>query len=225
MKSRAWFISEYKFISHALGRILLVFGLSGIVLANDTENNHTPKNGALALTVDEPFLINPFVNPETYASVLKDYRTQFYRVTGFEFSGLHWNLFVAIYVSKDADIYRQNYFEYVRAYLENDEDEDEVEPNFGTFSVGTVFLKENFSSSEGKPGVPVFLTGMIKREPGYDPEGRDWEYFQSDKDGAIILQGSSKNPEVQSMCIECHSNMDDRDYIFSTYYSERASYD
>ena len=221
MNCRSWLVLRYQSVLCFLSWVLFGVLLSVSALVNGAESTNVSRGVTSELTVDEPFSINPFVFPKAYASVMKDYRTKYYRVTGFEFSGLHWNMFVAIYLNKDADVYRKNYFEYVRAYLENDDDDDEVEPNFGSFSVGTIFLKENFSSSGGKPGVPVFLTGMIKRESGYDPKGGDWEYFQSDESGALILQGSGKKPEVQRMCIDCHSNMNDRDYIFSTYYSER----
>ena len=187
--------------------------------ASPTQTNTT----TTTLAATNPFKIMPFALPNEYSSLMASYRDQWSRLTGFEFSGLHWNMFVVIYVNKDSKIYKHNYFEHLRVYIESDDDEDEVEPNFKPFSVGTVFLKENFSFHEGKPDQPMTLTGMIKREQGYDPKGGDWEYFQSDAKGNIIMKGSTKNGQIKRVCSDCHSNMEDRDYIFSTYYSEPAT--
>ncbi|PCJ16526.1 MAG: hypothetical protein COB04_10660 [Gammaproteobacteria bacterium] len=205
--------------------VCVVFLRPVVSVADEMSDSAAAIKASSSLNVREPFLVNPFVVPEKYAAVVKEYRVKYARVTGFEFSGLHWNMFVAIYVNKESNIYRSNYFEYIRAFIENDDDEDEIEPDFKYFSEGTVFLKENFASKEGKPGQPVFLSGMIKRAPGYDPKGGDWEYFQSDSSGKLLLVGSSKDPEVVRQCGECHSNMEDRDFIFSTYYSEKVSYE
>ena len=83
--------------------------------------------------------------------------------------------------------------------------------------VGTVIVKEKSKKAEypislgkeggvGKEGIG----GMIKREPGYDPENGDWEYFYSDKDGKVT-SGKMKN------CIECHKKAAEKDYVFRTW--------
>ena len=38
---------------------------------------------------------------------------------------------------------------------------------------------------------------------------------ESTPEGKIILQGNSKDPGIKKVCIDCHTNIKDRDYIFS----------
>lgn len=168
----------------------------------------------------DPFSVYPFQLPEKYQSELQDYRTQWTRLTGFEHSGLHWQQFIAVFMNKDANVYENNYSEYLRFYQDSEEDEDEAEePRFMSYSPGTVVLKENFAASSGTPDAPLSVTMMIKREPGYDPENGDWEYVQFDKNGQVMLRGNAKDPAVNQACASCHINIADRDYIFANYYS------
>lgn len=174
---------------------------------------------------EDPFSIYPFEIPQQYQKQLKNYRTSWTRLTGFEHSGLHWQQFITVFVNKDADVYSNNYQEYLRYFQDSDEDEDEediAEPKFKTYSPGTVVMKENFLSKDGIPSSALTLTFMIKREPGYDPENGDWEYVQSAKDGQIILAGNAKDPTVKQVCANCHVNIADRDYIFANFFSKRA---
>lgn len=97
--------------------------------------------------------------------------------------------------------------------------------------VGTVVIKEkhpNWSAAVEQPvkerrgplqddpaavEKPVNEFGaMIKREPGYDPENGDWEY-------AYVVRGPAKQLTRGKLasCIDCHSHMKDRDYLFRTY--------
>lgn len=197
--------------------------LAETVMPNNTIGDGKAHLMESILNVNNPFQVETFSVPNDYASIMENYRAQYLRVSGFEFSGLHWNTFVVIYLNRGGLIYRNNYFEYVRVYLENDDDEEDLEPIFQTYKRGTIVLKESFSSSEGKPGRALYLTGMIKREKGYDPQGEDWEYFMSNSDGDFMMRGSSADTTIQKECSNCHSNVSDRDYIFSTYYSEPAT--
>lgn len=175
------------------------------------------------LAADNPFGVYPFKAPEKYAEQLKDYRSSWARLTGFEHSGLHWQQFITVYLNQDDKVYKHNYSEYLRYYQDFDEDEDEdeiEEPNFKSYSPGTIVLKENFGASNGSPDTPLTVTMMIKHKPGYDPEHGDWEYVQFDKAGNIILQGKAKDPVVNQVCGSCHINIADRDYIFANFYSK-----
>ncbi len=174
-------------------------------------------------TVD-PFSVMPFVLPIQLQTQLSSYRKNWTRLTGFEFSGLHWNQFVSIYVNKGAEIYKANYFEYVRLYQDDDEEEEEndTENQFQAYEVGTIFLKEGYLSQGGRPGAPASLTIMVKKPSGFDSEGGDWEYWQTDVQGQVVMRGSSKDPLIKKVCSDCHKNMAERDYIFSTYFSQKA---
>ena len=172
--------------------------------------------------VTNPFHVMPFALPKSNGHSYTDYRKNWSRLTGFEYSGLHWKQFVAIFVNKGADIYRENYLAYLSLYRDEDDDEDEEEEDaaeqvFKAYPDGTIFLKENYLAHQGKPGEPSSLTLMIKRQAGFDTQGGDWEYLQSDVAGNTIMQGSSQDPEIKNACADCHMNMAERDYIFSTF--------
>ena len=161
--------------------------------------------------------------PDKYKDLVPDdYRSTYHRLTGYDFSGLHWKQYIMIFMNKNPDVYVNNYLEYVRLYLEFDEDEDDFEDEekqFEEYEIGTILLKEHFSNNDGKPGSPLTNTLMIKREKGYDPEGGDWHYVQFDTTGKIIMEGNSQRSKIKSNCSECHSNMAERDYVFTTFNS------
>lgn len=58
-------------------------------------------------------------------------------------------------------------------------------------------LAEVHSREGGRVRGPIF--GMIKREPGYFPEGNDWEYLALDEAGRPQTRG--KLP----LCARCHA--------------------
>ncbi len=174
-----------------------------------------------------PFSIYPFKISEDLPE-LQNYRQNFTRLTGFEYSGLHWNQFISIYVNQSSEIYINNYFKYLKEYHYEFDDEfvddmkkinQSMPTDFKKYPVGTVFIKENYTSQEGSPTKAENLTIMIKHRPGYDPENGDWEYLLNDLDGQIIMRGKMSAPEINSNCANCHNNIRDRDFIFSTFYS------
>ncbi|MCG7547601.1 cytochrome P460 family protein [Pseudoalteromonas sp. Of7M-16] len=173
----------------------------------------------------DPFNVYPFKVPDKYKAALKNYRTKWHRMTGFEHSGLHWQQFIVVFLNQDAKVYEQNYLEYLRYYQdydEEEEDEDEIaEPNFKVYSPGTIVLKENFSSVSGAPHDALTITMMIKREKGYSKGFGDWEYVQFDKEGNIVLAGKGSEPMIKQMCSNCHASIEERDFIFANFYSRK----
>lgn len=169
-----------------------------------------------------------FTLPAELENQFGDYRKNWSRLTGYEFSGLHWNNFIVIYINQEPDVYTYNYQEFAKHYTDEgdddwDDEEDDDEVNFKEYSVGTAFLKEHFVSKDGRPAEGSLMTAMIKREKGYDPNFGDWQYYWVTATGHIIMKGKSDNKSLFSSCIECHSNMADRDYVFSTF--SRFSYE
>jgi hypothetical protein len=78
------------------------------------------------------------------------------------------------------------------------------------FPIGAVIVKEKMAQPQGEPEL---LTVMIKRAPGFNPEGGDWEYLVFDGSGeAIEARGQLAN------CQTCHSARKSSDYVFRTYY-------
>jgi hypothetical protein len=184
----------------------------------DDNKAASASNGAKAKEV----VPSPFKVPEQYEELLGDYRSNWTSITGFEFSGLHWGQYISLYVNKQPDRYVKNYLEYVRIYLNQDGDqteEDTAQKHFESYATGTIFLKENYIASNGKPGAPSTVTAMIKHEAGYDPATHDWQFLQFSVDGNVLFDGNSHDAPTQAMCIKCHGNMAERDFVFSTFCS------
>lgn len=168
-----------------------------------------------------PYLQTPFTVPKNLS--ITDYRKSYRKVSAIDFSALHWNHFVSIFVTKDgAKPYRKNFLEYLTV-IEMEEEDEEYEPTFLPYPVGTVFVKEHFISKDGQPGPATQLSVMKKHAPGYDAAGGNWEYIQLTAAGKIVVQGHSQDPVVDSMCAQCHSNIADRDYIFSLNYKDTST--
>lgn len=165
-----------------------------------------------------PQTLSPWKAPGKYAEAFKDYRRTWPHLTGYEFSGLHWNQHIVLYMNKDAQRYVRNYLEYVRLYVDQDgEGEDAGDSRFEPYIEGTIFLKENYLSKDAKPDAPATITAMIKREKGYDPGSNDWQFLQWDTDGNLLIDGNGTSAPAQALCIKCHANMAERDFVFSTF--------
>lgn len=165
-------------------------------------------------------LPSPYTPPPAFAERLRDYRKKWTRISDFDLSGLHWNQYVTIYVNKDPEKYVQNFREYLRVYINSDGgDADTAKPAFQVYSTGTIFLKEHYQLENGRPGKPLNVAMMIKREKGYDPGAGDWQYVYFDINGNTITDGNSSNPVTHALCAKCHGNIGERDYIFSSFCS------
>ncbi len=80
----------------------------------------------------------------------------------------------------------------------------------GTFPNGSILVKEK--QLEGQSSRDM-ATVMIKRSPGYNPKGGDWEYAVLDKAGTIESRGKLAN------CMGCHADQAKSDYVFRSYLS------
>jgi hypothetical protein len=165
-----------------------------------------------------PHQTTDFTIPDKYKSLIKNYPLSWKRLSGFEYSALHWEQFVLVYTKDNKDTYVSNHLEFMRVY-EEDLDPEEDEVNYETYPVGTVLLKESFLNVESRPGKSLLLSGMIKRKKGYDSSYGDWEYFQSSPDGKLLFSGNSTNAPVMKTCIECHGNISEKDFVFASHYS------
>ncbi|MBB3048689.1 hypothetical protein FHR99_002963 [Litorivivens lipolytica] len=172
---------------------------------------------AVALSGEDPHKVKLFDIPESDREKLEDYRQTWTRLTGFEYSGLHWNQFVVVYSDLGAQAYQTNYTQYIAWY--EDPDEFDGMPDYVTYPRGTTILKENFSIVDGKPEKSLTVTAMIKREPGYDAENGDWEYLQFDAAGKVLLRGKGSDPNIDEQCASCHKHVAERDYIFAQVFS------
>jgi hypothetical protein len=75
-----------------------------------------------------------------------------------------------------------------------------------TFPIGSILVREK---SPGRPGgEPDLLAVMIKRRPGFDPSGGDWEYLVAN--GRLTRIVSRKRSE----CVTCHSYQLQHDFVY-----------
>lgn len=158
-----------------------------------------------------------------------DYRSNWHALSDFQLSGLHWSQLVRIYVNRNPEIYLHNHQEFLATYLSDDvygddfadEEEENVEFDFQPYPVGTIFIKENFFADRaGGPGRPSNLTIMIKHRREFDPGSNGWEFIQLEPSGKVLLRGSNKDARARGACVQCHSHMKDRDFVFSTQSSQ-----
>jgi hypothetical protein len=173
-----------------------------------------------------PFSVEQFAPAKDNPALYANYRSKWFRLTGFELSSLHWNQFVAVFINQSPEIYRNNYVEYFRTSQDDwddNEDEEARVSQFKTYPVGTMVAKEGYTSHQGKPGELTFLVVMKKREKNYDAKNGDWEYMKFAPDGTTLMRGKGSDPQVLAECAGCHINVAYRDYIFATFFSDTAS--
>ena len=63
-------------------------------------------------------------------------------------------------------------------------------------AAGSIVIEEH-KDSEGKPG-PIYA--MVKRDPGFDVQGGDWEYLVVDGTGRVEQRGAIAH------CARCHAD-------------------
>lgn len=76
------------------------------------------------------------------------------------------------------------------------------------YPVGSVIVKRKGVQEPDDPESGV--GGMIKREPGYNPEHGDWEYFYFERRDRVDSGRLSK-------CIACHDRVSASDFVFGTW--------
>lgn len=75
----------------------------------------------------------------------------------------------------------------------------------GDYAEGTLVAKETYTfDAEGNKMYPeaMGLLGMMKREPGFDPEGGDWEFFNINPSTREVIDSGAN----LGSCKGCHTN-------------------
>jgi hypothetical protein len=85
------------------------------------------------------------------------------------------------------------------------------------FSAGAIIVKESYPDAGGEPGELANLTIMVKRGSGYDPDNGNWEYLMTSPDMMVAEMEGNKVQGKIGMCIGCHAEAEDMDYVFSTF--------
>ena len=77
----------------------------------------------------------------------------------------------------------------------------------GKFPVGSVIVREKLSQPDD--ATPQLLAVMVKRAPGFNSKGGDWEFLTVDG-------GLTKVTELQKKgsCLDCHASQRERDFVF-----------
>ena len=82
-------------------------------------------------------------------------------------------------------------------------------PIFGPpkYPAGSVIVRETLA----RPGdvQPLLLVAMVKRAPGFNPKGGDWEFMTIDPSLSKIT-GRQK----QGSCLGCHASQRESDFVF-----------
>ncbi len=75
------------------------------------------------------------------------------------------------------------------------------------FPVGSVIVRERLSRAEATQ--PDLVAAMIKRAPGFNPRGGDWEFVTAD--GTLT---KIRERQKTGSCLNCHSSQSKRDFVF-----------
>ena len=78
------------------------------------------------------------------------------------------------------------------------------------FPTGSMIVKEKLATANSP--APELITAMVKRDPGFYPEGGDWEF--------LVLTGDAKTIQEQGRlpsCTSCHAAMRVTDFVFRNY--------
>lgn len=89
------------------------------------------------------------------------------------------------------------------------------EPRVESYPEGAVVAKVKLIEGTSEPTGVAF---MVKREPGYNPEGRDWEYF--------LFEGKSLKLTARgaiSTCQSCHGEQEYTDGLYRSYLSDETA--
>jgi hypothetical protein len=80
-------------------------------------------------------------------------------------------------------------------------------PAPGKFPVGSVIVREKLPSADAAR--PDLLAVMVKREPGFNKTGGDWEFLVFDGELTRVQTRQKKGN-----CLECHASRKESDFIF-----------
>ncbi len=89
---------------------------------------------------------------------------------------------------------------FVRIFINSVAEGSQANPAYGS-----IIVKENFGKND--VGSLSAIT-VMQRIEGFDPDNNDWFYARYSKDGTQTHSGKP------AMCIDCHFDAEDDDYIF-----------
>ena len=75
------------------------------------------------------------------------------------------------------------------------------------FPVGSIIVREKLARLEATQ--PELVAVMIKRAPGFNPKGGDWEFLTAD--GMLT---KVRERQKKGSCLNCHSSQAASDFVF-----------
>lgn len=93
-----------------------------------------------------------------------------------------------------------------------------------SFPVGTIIVREKIAAkiyfdeikkTDKDERKPELLAVMVKREKGFNPQNKDWEFLVIDGAATKIQQR-----EKTGSCQTCHAQQKADDFVFRTYLSD-----
>ena len=189
--------------------VLLAFGITGAVAAQDFEIKHH-------LKIENPAELKPSEALSIYQSIAvelsrgyaasKDKVAKTYR---------KWRLF-------NSAPYRSA--THGNRYVNNYANEKSYGKPGAVMPPGTVVAKDSFTVTADSAvfGGALFL--MEKLTPGASPENADWRYVMIMPDGSILGDSTGENPDQVTFCHDCHKAKADEDYLFFLPEAYRAKF-
>jgi hypothetical protein len=169
---------------------------------------------SLVLLLGLPVMAVDGVKPSgpDLAAILREYRTSYQQIASEKRSTLHWGRLVSIWVSRDADRYRDN----VRRNLAERAGE-EIDA-FAKYEPGTVVVKEHRIAAGAAPDG----WSLMIRQQEAAPIGGPWRYIELDAEGRVLIDGTGSDPQALARCAVCHQQIGARDFLFHTFVDAHA---
>jgi hypothetical protein len=82
---------------------------------------------------------------------------------------------------------------------------ESMEPS--TFPAGSIIVREKLARADDER--PELLAVMVKRPPGFNPKGGDWEFLLVDGAGSKVIERQKRGS-----CLDCHASQRERDFVF-----------
>ncbi len=76
------------------------------------------------------------------------------------------------------------------------------------FPAGSVIVREKLARADSER--PELLAVMIKRAPGFNPAGGDWEFLLVDGAASKVVERQKKGS-----CLDCHASRRERDFVYT----------
>ena len=199
--------------------MLLILGIGSvpIMILCATVINVDPMRVLVVSYAAEPRYKSVYPNEKELMSLISDLRGESWVETAGPFhSPTHWNHHIRSHFLGDLDVYTRNHLK-VDLEMEQRELGEDITVVYENYKPGDILIKSHYQNEKDLEA--NLLTVMVKEFPGYDKQADDWRYMEI-QDGVTILNGNSRDAAVRDRCVNCHSGVSYRHYVFHNYMHE-----